>query len=85
MEIKEIHMIHAQTMTLDEKLAIAVKAAAMRKAGDEEGASRLMRTAPLPPYLAKIAKEKVGLDFLLSLGWNLSEVEAEFGPAWLGK
>nr|AGS53951.1 hypothetical protein [uncultured bacterium contig00109] len=23
----------------------------MRKAGDEEGASRLMRTAPLPPYL----------------------------------
>jgi hypothetical protein len=85
MEIKEIYMIHTQTMTLDEKLDIAIKAAAMRDAGDEEGASRLMRTTPLPPYLAKIAKEKIGLDFLLSLGWNLSEVEAEFGSAWLSK
>jgi hypothetical protein len=78
-------MPQAQIMTLDEKLDIVIKAEAMRKAGDEEGASRLMRTAPLPPYLAKIAKEKIGLDFLLSLGWNLSEVEAEFGPAWLSK
>jgi hypothetical protein len=38
---------------------------------------------PLPPYLAKVIKEKVGLDSLLSLGWNLSEVEAEYGKDWL--
>jgi hypothetical protein len=43
-----------KTMTLDEKLAISCKSAALRKAGDEEGASRLLRTAPMPPYLAKI-------------------------------
>ena len=72
-----------QTMTLDEKLVIACKAAELRKAGDEEGASRLLKTAPLPPYLAKVIKEKVGLDCLLSTGWNMSEVEAEFGSEWL--
>jgi hypothetical protein len=76
-------MPQVETMTLDEKLAIACKAAALSQAGDEEGASRLLRTAPLPPYLAKVIKEKVGLDCLLELGWNLSEVEAEYGTDWL--
>ncbi len=70
-------------MTLDEKLAISCKAAELRKAGDEEGASRLLRTAPMPPYLAKIYKEKVGVKQLLEGGWNLSEAEAEFGSDWL--
>jgi len=78
-------MPQTQTMTLDEKLAISCKAAALRQAGDEEGASRLLKTAPLPPYLAKVVKEKVGLDCLLQLGWNLSEVEAEFGHDWLSR
>ena len=67
-------MSQAQTMTIEEKLAIGCKAAELRKAGDEEGASRLLKTAPLPPYLAKVIKEKVGLDCLLSTGWNMSEV-----------
>jgi hypothetical protein len=70
-------------MTLDEKLDIAVRSAAMRKAGDEEGSSRLLRTAPMPPYLAKIMKEKMGVDYLINGGWNLSEAEAEFGSDWL--
>jgi hypothetical protein len=74
-----------QTMTLDEKLAISNKAVALGKAGDEEGYNRLTKSIPLPPYLAKVIKEKVSLDVLLNGGWNLSEVEAEFGPSWLGK
>ena len=74
-----------QTMTLDEKLTIGCKAAALRKAGDEEGADRLVKSIPMPPYLAKVAKEKIGLDFLINGGWNLSEVEAEFGTSWLVK
>ena len=74
-----------ETMTLDEKLAISNKACAMWHAGDKEGFSRLIRTAPMPPYLAKIMKEKMGADFLINGGWNLSEAEAEFGPGWLGK
>jgi len=76
-------MPQAQTMTLDEKLAIGCKAAELRKAGDEEGYIRLMKTVPMPPYLAKVAKETIGLDFLINGGWNLSEVEAEFGPSFL--
>jgi hypothetical protein len=72
-----------QTMTLDEKLAISNKACALLDAGDREGYERLTKSIPMPPYLAKIAKEKIGMDFLLNRGWNLSEVEAEFGPDWL--
>ena len=72
-----------QTMTIEEKIDIAYQSTLLSQAGDEEGARRLLRTAPLPPYLAKVIKEKVGLDALLSLGWNLSEVEAKYGSAWL--
>ena len=61
-------MPQIETMTLDEKLAIACKAAALRQAGDKEGYSRLLRTAPMPPYLAKIYKEKVGVEELLKSG-----------------
>jgi hypothetical protein len=70
-------------MTLDEKLAISNRAIALSNAGDEQEYDRLMRTIPLPPYLAKVVKEKVGLDSLLKLDWNLSEVEAEYGSDWL--
>ena len=74
-----------QTMTLDEKLAISNKACALLDAGDREGYMRLMKTVPMPPYIAKVMKEKVGLDFLLNDGWNLSEVEVKFGAAWLSE
>jgi hypothetical protein len=40
-------MPQVETMTLDEKLAISCKAAALRQAGDEEGSSRLLRTDPM--------------------------------------
>ena len=72
-----------QTMTLDEKLSISNRALDLRDAGDEEGCIRLMKTAPMPPYLAKVLKETMGADFLTKNGWNLSEVEAEFGRNWL--
>ena len=72
-----------KTMTLDEKLAISIKAGELWQAGDKEGYSRLMRTAPMPPYLAKVAKKTMGADFLISNGFNLSEAEAEFGKDWI--
>ena len=74
-----------QTMTLDEKLSISNRAFALKQAGDEEGFNRLLHTAPLPPYLARIYKETIGVEALLNSGWNLSEAEAEFGTAWLSK
>jgi len=76
-------MPQIETMSLDEKLAIACRAAALHNAGDEEGYSRLMKTVPLPSYIAKVMKEKVGADFLINGGFNLSEAEAEFGQNWL--
>jgi len=78
-------MTQHKHMTLDEKLDIALESIALKEAGDEEGASRLLRTAPMPPYLAKVMKEKVGVDFLINGGWNLVEAEAEFGNGWLSK
>ena len=78
-------MPQIETMTLDEKLAISNRAFDLLDAGDKEGFSRLIRTAPMPSYLAKIFKEKVGADFLINGGWNLSEAEAEFGRDWLTK
>ena len=78
-------MPQTQTMTLDEKLAIGNKAIALKKSGDREGYDRLIMSIPMPPYLAKIYKEKVGVEPLIKSGWNLSEAEAEFGPDWLSK
>ena len=78
-------MPEKQTMTIEEKLAISNKACELLRAGDREGYDRIMLTIPLPPYLAKIAKEKIGPGFLINGGWNLSEAEAEFGSDWLNK
>jgi hypothetical protein len=75
----------SQTMTLDEKLTVSNKALDLLDAGDKEGYARLMRTVPLPPYIAKVMKEKVGMEFFTRYNWNLSEVEAEFGPDFISK
>jgi len=72
-------------MTIEEKLAIGCKAAELRKAGDEEGYDRLIRSIPMPPYLAKVMKEKMGVDYLINGGWNLTEAEAKFGLNWLSR
>ena len=78
-------MPQAQFMTDIEKIDTAYQAAMLGKAGDKEGSERLLKTIPMPPWLAKIIKEKVGLEFFERYDWNLSEVEAEFGPAFLSK
>ena len=72
-----------QTMSIDEKLAISNRAFKMINEGEEEAGRRLLRTAPMPPYLAKIMKEKMGANFLINGGYNLSEAEEEFGSNWL--
>ena len=76
-------MPQVETMSLDERLSIINKAFVLMKAGDEDRGVRLMKTTPLPPYLAKVVKDKLGLEFLLNTGWNMSDVEAEYGSEWL--
>jgi len=51
-------MPQAQTMTLDEKLAISCKAAELWDAGDKEGYDRLMKTAPMSPLFGKSSQRK---------------------------
>jgi len=76
-------MQEIETMTIGEKLAITGRAFELLDAGDKEGFSRVLRTAPMPAYLAKAAKDTIGVDFLINGGWNLSEAEATFGNDWL--
>jgi hypothetical protein len=72
-------------MTMKEKLAIGVQAVELRKAGKEAEAMALDKTIPLPPYLAKVAKEQFGVDYLINSGWNLAEAEAKYGRDWLSR
>jgi len=78
-------MPQTQMMTDEEKVDKAYQACMLRRSGDEEGSTRLLRSIPMPPYLAKIYKEKVGAEELIKSGWNLSEAEAEFGSGWLNQ
>jgi hypothetical protein len=75
----------AKQMTEDEKAAIIMKAIALDDAGKKAESDALMKTYPAPPWLAKVFKEKVGADFLIKGGYNLSEAEAAFGKDWLTK
>ena len=76
---------YKEIMSIGDKLTILNKAVALRQSGDYEGYSRLTRSVPMPPYLAKIYKEKIGLEPLINSGWNLSEAEAEFGSDFTRK
>jgi hypothetical protein len=72
-------------MTLHEKLAIIVQSGELEDQGKPEEAMRLNKQVPLPPWLAKTLKEKVGVDYLRESGWNLSEAEEAYGQDWLSR
>ena len=48
-----------------------------------DNAVELAKLLPMPPELAKAAKEVLGSDFLLHAGFNLSAAEQEYGQDWL--
>jgi hypothetical protein len=70
-------------MSFDEKFAVWQKSWALSDAGRKEEALELDKTVPVPPFLAKFLKERGYGNFLVEDGWNLAEVEAEFGKDWL--
>ena len=70
-------------MTEQEKADIFMKSFDMEDSGQKEEALELRRTIPIPPYLAKFIKEKLGADFLIDNGYNLAEAEVEYGSGWL--
>jgi hypothetical protein len=77
--------MESKHMNLHECLAVGVKAAELSAAGREDEASALDRSMPLPPHLAKVIKDKLGLEFLLNMDWNMAEVEDAYGKAWLSR
>jgi hypothetical protein len=70
---------------MEEEAAIGLKALELKKQGKLEECEQMMKQLPLPPYLAKFAKDHFEPDFLTKYGWNLSEADAEYGPDWLTK
>jgi hypothetical protein len=84
MEATETKIEH-KLMTLEEQADIMYKAVMLRKKGEEEEALRLIKSVPLPPYLAKIGKEVYGADFLVEYGYNLLEADEAYGKDWLYK
>jgi hypothetical protein len=72
-------------MPIEEKLDILVKSIELDNAGKHEEAERLHKTAPLAPFIAKWAKEHMGVEYLLNSGWNLSDAEVQYGKDWLTK
>ena len=81
-------MEQSRIMTQKERAEIALKAFELKKQGKPEECKRMLKQIPLPPYLAKFAKDHIeyfGNDFFEKYGWNLSEAEAEYGPDWLSR
>ena len=76
-------MPQVQPMTLHEKLRLGVQAIELEEQGKFEEAKSIRKQIPMPPWLAKFAKEYVGADFLINYEWNLTEADAEYGPDWL--
>jgi len=72
-------------LTIEEELDIFHRAAELDKAGLGEEARELRKAIPLPPYMAKVIKEKVGADFLLQRGYNLAAAEIEYGSGWINR
>jgi hypothetical protein len=73
-------------MSLDEEFAIGLKALELKKQGKMDEYWKTMKSLPVPPYLARVIKDKWKAgDWLKESGWNLSEAEAEFGPGWLAR
>jgi hypothetical protein len=69
---------------MDEKFAVFKRADEYLKIGNKAEANRIvLEEVPMPTYIAKVLKQYLGADFLVKGGYNLAEVEAEFGPDWL--
>jgi hypothetical protein len=72
-------------MTFDERLDLNVRAAELSAAGRDDEAMALARSKPMAPWMAKIFKEKMGLEFLLKRDFNMVEVEDAYGKEWLSR
>jgi hypothetical protein len=70
-------------MTDHEALRISIRAYELEDEGKIEEARALHKTIPMPPWMAAVFKKRMGLDFLLEMGWNMEDVVAAYGQEWL--
>jgi len=72
-------------MTDKEAFEIIQAAHAAEARGDKEEAHRMRLRLPLAPHLAEFMKQEFGAQYLLDIGANLSEVEAQYGKDWISR
>ena len=72
-----------KVLPLHDQLDMMLKLHELETQGKKEEAAALKRQIPLPAYLAKVAKDHLGAEFVLSLGWSMAEAEANYGTDWL--
>ena len=72
-------------MTHEERAQIRSKAMEALKRHDVAESNRLMKLIPLSLAMAKMLAYNHGKQWLIDEGWDLSEVETEYGPEWLAQ
>lgn len=53
--------------------------------GDLDEVVRLRMLLPLPPHIAKNAREAFGTEYIKNAGFDLSLAEKEYGKDWLNQ
>lgn len=69
--------------TQKEVYALACELSDAMDKGDEEEVQRLSSLFPVEPEIAKIFKEVYGKEFILEVGFDLTEANLRYGEGWL--
>lgn len=71
------------SMTDEEIGKIFEEAHSYAERGDWEGYQRVTQRLPATPNGALMARDELGKEGLLALGWNLADAEIAYGKNWL--
>ena len=78
-------MAFVRGYTNEEMLRILDASLAANDRGDYAEEKRLLRSLPIEPITAKVAKRMYGKQYLLDEGYDLSHANEEYGEGWLDK
>ena len=76
-------MAQTQKNSIGEQLDAVVKMIELEKQGKTKEAFELRKKIPLPAFLGEYAKEYLGLEWIKTCGWNMSEIEAKYGKDYI--
>ena len=72
-------------MSLTERSQVYTQATNAIAENNWDTAMELMKTVPLSPEMAKIAKQVFGADYLKNSSFDLSAAEEAYGHGWLNR